>query len=67
VIALVTGFYFFTGVSRALLLWPAFILTRPLGATITNSFDKPVAHGGLAVDDLKASAVLAILIAISIR
>jgi uncharacterized membrane-anchored protein len=43
-----------------------FILTRPLGATIANSFDKPVAQGGLGVGDLKASAVLAVLIIISI-
>jgi uncharacterized membrane-anchored protein len=37
-----------------------------LGATIANSFDKPVAQGGLAVGDLQASAVLAVLIVISI-
>jgi uncharacterized membrane-anchored protein len=56
----------FTGVSRTLLFWAAFILTRPLGATIANSFDKPIGQGGLAVGDLKASAVLAALIVISI-
>jgi uncharacterized membrane-anchored protein len=37
-----------------------------MGATIANSFDKPVAQGGLAVGDLQASAVLAVLIVISI-
>lgn len=66
VLAGVAGLYFFTGVSRTLLFWAAFILTRPLGATIANSFDKPVAQGGLAVGDLQASAVLAVLIVISI-
>lgn len=66
VLAVVAGFYFFTGVSRTLLFWAAFILTRPLGATIANSFDKPVSQGGLAVGDLKASAVLAVLIIVSI-
>jgi len=65
-LAVVAGFYFLTGVSRTLLFWAAFILTRPLGATIANSFDKPVAQGGLAVGDLKASAVLGVLIVISI-
>jgi uncharacterized membrane-anchored protein len=62
----VVGLYFFTGVSRTLLFWAAFILTRPLGATIANSFDKPVAQGGLAAGDLQASAVLVMLIVIAI-
>jgi uncharacterized membrane-anchored protein len=66
VLAVVALLYFFTGVSRTLLFWAAFILTRPLGATIANSFDKPVSQGGLAVGDLQASAVLAVLIVISI-
>ncbi len=66
VLAVIAAVYFFTRVSRTLLFWAAFILTRPLGATIANSFDKPVSHGGLAVGDLKASAVLAVLIVVSI-
>lgn len=65
-LAVIAAFYFFTGVSRTLLFWAAFILTRPLGATVANSFDKPVAQGGLAVGDLKAAAVLAVLIVIAI-
>jgi uncharacterized membrane-anchored protein len=65
-LAVVAVLYFTTGVSRTLLFWAAFVLTRPLGATIANSFDKPISHGGLAVGDLKASAVLAVLIIISI-
>ena len=65
-LAVIAVFYFFTGVSRTLLFSAAFILTRPLGATIANSFDKPVAQGGLAVGDLKASAILAMLIVILI-
>jgi uncharacterized membrane-anchored protein len=66
VLAGVALFYFTTRVSRTLLFWAAFVLTRPLGATIANSFDKPISQGGLAVGDLKASAVLAVLIIISI-
>ncbi len=62
----VAGLYFFTRVSRTLLFWAAFILTRPLGATIANSFDKPISQGGLDVSDLRASAVLGVLIIISI-
>jgi uncharacterized membrane-anchored protein len=66
VLAVVAILYYFTGVSRTLLFWAAFILTRPFGATIANSFDKPISQGGLAVGDLKASAILAALIVISI-
>lgn len=66
VLAVIAGLYFFTNVSRTLLFWAAFILTRPLGATIANSFDKPVAQGGLAVSDITASAILTVLIIIAI-
>jgi uncharacterized membrane-anchored protein len=66
VLAVIAALYFFTGVSRTLLFWAAFVLTRPLGATVANSFDKPVSQGGLAVGDLQASAVLAVLIVIAI-
>ena len=58
-LALVTAAYFFTGVSRTLLFWSAFILTRPLGATVGDLLDKPVAEGGLAVGRFYASAILA--------
>ena len=61
VLAVICRIISFTRVSRTLLFWAAFILTRPLGATIANSFDKPVAQGGLAVGDIKASVVLGIL------
>ena len=53
--------YYFTDVSRTLLFWAAFILTRPLGATVGDLLDKPVAHGGLALSRFYASAALAAL------
>lgn len=59
VVALAT---FATPVSRTLLFWTAFILTRPLGATVGDLLDKPVAHGGLALSRPLASAVLAAFI-----
>jgi uncharacterized membrane-anchored protein len=65
-LAVVAALYFFTTVSHTLLFWAAFVLTRPLGATIANSFDKPIADGGLAVSDLSASVALAILMVICI-
>jgi uncharacterized membrane-anchored protein len=51
--------YWLTDVSRVLLFWAAFILTRPLGATVGDFLDKPRANGGLALDRFTASAVLA--------
>ncbi|MEO7057487.1 MAG: hypothetical protein ABI281_00390 [Caldimonas sp.] len=48
--------------SQAALFWAAFILTRPLGATIGDFLDKPHDHGGLALSRYVASAVLAALI-----
>jgi uncharacterized membrane-anchored protein len=54
--------YFYTNVSRTLLFWSAFILTRPLGATLGDFLDKPVANGGLAFGRFYASAILAAVI-----
>jgi uncharacterized membrane-anchored protein len=58
----VAAAYFFTNISRTLLFWSAFILTRPLGATLGDFLDKPVANGGLAFGRFYASAILAALI-----
>ena len=61
-LVLVAAAYFFTNVSRTLLFWSAFILTRPLGATVGDFLDKPVSAGGLAIGRFDASAVLVVLI-----
>jgi uncharacterized membrane-anchored protein len=58
-LAVVAAAYCFTNVSRTLLFWSAFILTRPLGATFGDFLDKPVANGGLAFGRFYASAILA--------
>jgi uncharacterized membrane-anchored protein len=58
----VAAAYFYTNVSRTLLFWTAFILTRPLGATVGDLLDKPVANGGLAFGRFYASAILAAFI-----
>jgi uncharacterized membrane-anchored protein len=47
-----------TRTSRVLLFWAAFILTRPLGATVGDFLDKPLAQGGLDFSRPLASAVL---------
>ncbi len=54
--------YFTTNVSRVFLFWAAFILTRPLGATVGDFLDKPIAKGGLDWSRPLASAVLAVVI-----
>jgi uncharacterized membrane-anchored protein len=61
-LAVVLGLYFFTAVSRVLLFWAAFILTRPLGATLGDLLDKPLTDGGLAFSRFYASAILAAVI-----
>lgn len=48
----------FTMVSRTVLFWAAFILTRPLGAVVGDFLDKPVANGGLELSRYGASATL---------
>jgi uncharacterized membrane-anchored protein len=63
---LVAAAYFFTSVSRTALFWSAFILTRPLGATVGDFLDKPAADGGLAFGRFYASAILAVLIVVLI-
>lgn len=59
---LVVAAYYRTAISRVALFWAAFILTRPLGATVGDFLDKPVDHGGLAFSRPLASAVLAAFI-----
>jgi uncharacterized membrane-anchored protein len=61
-LALVAAGHSFTSISRTALFWTAFILTRPLGATLGDLFDKPVADGGFAVSRYYASAILAVII-----
>ncbi len=61
-LAIVAVGYYRTHVSRVTLFWAAFILTRPLGATVGDFLDKPVSDGGLALSRPLASAVLAIFI-----
>ena len=50
--------YYLTNVSRVFLFWAAFILSRPLGATVGDFLDKPVSDGGLALSRPLASAVI---------
>jgi uncharacterized membrane-anchored protein len=61
-LAVLAALYYWTGISRVLLFWAAFILTRPLGATVGDFLDKPVNQGGLHLSRPLASAVIAVFI-----
>lgn len=58
--------YWLTGVSRTVLFWIAFILTRPLGAVLGDWLDKPSSVGGLAVNRYSASVALLVLMLVAI-
>jgi uncharacterized membrane-anchored protein len=61
-LAIVAAAYYWTNISRVALFWTAFILTRPLGATVGDFLDKPVSAGGLALSRPLASAAIAVFI-----
>jgi uncharacterized membrane-anchored protein len=65
-LAIVAGLYFWSNLSRVALFWAAFILTRPLGATVGDFLDKPKALGGLALSRPLASAVIAAFILVGL-
>ena len=63
-LGVVVALYFWTNISHVLLFWAAFILTRPLGATVGDFLDKPADDGGLALSRPLASAVIAAFVVI---
>ena len=64
-LAVVAALYFWTRINRVLLFWAAFILTRPLGATVGDFLDKPFNHGGLNLSrPLASAAILAVMLAL---
>ncbi len=58
VLLFIVVLYYWTNISRTLLFWTAFVLTRPLGAVVGDFVDKPLNAGGLALSRYSASAVL---------
>lgn len=65
-IALIVLAYFFTSISRTALFWIAFVLTRPLGATVGDLLTKPLEKGGLGFGTIGSSAVLLAVLVVSI-
>lgn len=61
-ILVIAGAYYVTAVSRTLLFWAAFVLTRPLGATVGDLLTKPLANGGLHLGRIVSSLVIAVFI-----
>ena len=61
-LACVAAAYYWTSISRTVLFWAAFVLTRPLGAVVGDLLDKPLDAGGLALSRYSASAVLLLFI-----
>jgi len=66
-LTVIAAAYFFTKISRTLLFWTAFILTRPLGATLGDLLTKPHANGGLDLSRISSSLVIAVFMVICIR
>ena len=65
-LAIVAAAYYFSTLSRTLLFWSAFILTRPLGATVGDFLDKTHAQGGLSLSRITASVAILVFIVICI-
>ncbi len=65
-LGLVVVAHYWTKISKTLLFWTAFILTRPLGAVVGDFLDKPVSSGGLALSRYSASAVLLVIIVVCV-
>ena len=65
-LAIVAGLYFFTKISRTILFWTAFILTRPFGASMGDLLTKPHADGGLNLGRFVASGAIALFMIVCI-
>lgn len=63
---MIVAAFYFTAISRTLLFWSAFVLTRPLGAVVGDFLDKPAAQGGLEFSRYTATGVLLLVIVILI-
>jgi uncharacterized membrane-anchored protein len=59
-LAVIAGLYYFTKISRTILFWMAFILTRPLGASLGDLLTKPTAEHGFNLSRYTSSAVIAV-------
>jgi uncharacterized membrane-anchored protein len=64
-ITLVAAAHFFTNLKTSMLFWAAYVLTRPLGATLGDALTKPTADGGLNLGRISSSfAMLSAMIVV---
>ncbi|MGF6936075.1 putative membrane-anchored protein [Paraburkholderia sp. UCT70] len=63
---IVGALYYWSRLSRTAIFWAAFILTRPLGATLGDLLDKPISQGGLEISRLYASVILCSFMALCV-
>lgn len=70
-IALVAAVYYLTNLPESVLFWAAYVLTRPLGATLGDTLTKPRADGGLEIGRITCSlaiaAAMVVLVALTSR
>jgi Uncharacterized membrane-anchored protein conserved in bacteria len=57
-IALVAAAHYFTKISASLLFWSAYVLTRPLGATLGDTLTKPASEGGFDLSRIASSLII---------
>ena len=65
-IVLIAFAHCFTKLSRTVLFWMAFVLTRPFGATPGDSLTKPASHGGPDLGTFPSTLVLAVAVVLSV-
>ena len=65
-IALVAMMYLFTNVPKSVLFWSAYVLTRPLGATLGDTLTKPHVEGGFDLSRITSSLLIAALMVVGI-
>ncbi|MFJ8386604.1 hypothetical protein ACIQ9Q_19155 [Streptomyces sp. NPDC094438] len=62
IMLLIVAAHYLTTINGTVLFWPAFVLTRPLGAAGGDSLTKPADEGGLGWGTLWGSAALFVLL-----
>jgi uncharacterized membrane-anchored protein len=63
-IVIVAILHFARALPQAVLFWAAYVLTRPLGATLGDTLTKPIHMGGLNLDRFAASGVIVVVMVI---
>ena len=61
-LAVVAALYYFTNIPASVLFWSAYVLTRPLGATLGDTLTKPVSDGGFSFSRIASTAIIGLVI-----